>query len=79
MLDKLDTYLNDRKFKIILEDNNLYITNYKRIVSLEEDYISLYMNTKKISITGSKLSLVKILEKDLLIKGNINKIEVLDE
>lgn len=79
MLDKLDNYLNDKKFKIVLEENSLYIANYSRIISLEEQYISILTKNKRISITGNNLSLKKILEKELLIEGNINKIEALDE
>lgn len=79
MLEHLDNYLNDNKFKIVLEESKLYIANYKRLISLEDEYISILINNKKISINGKNLSLVKILEKDLLIKGTINKIEVIDE
>lgn len=79
MLEKLDGFLNENKFKIILEDNSLYISNYKRIISLENEYVSLITPTKKIQISGSNLSLKKILDKELLIKGKITKIEVLDE
>lgn len=79
VLEHLDNYLNDNKFKIVLEESKLYIANYKRLISLEDEYISILINNKKISINGKNLSLVKILEKDLLIKGTINKIEVIDE
>ena len=40
------------------------------------NYISFYSPINKISITGNNLSLVKLLDKEMLIKGSITKIEV---
>lgn len=63
-------------FKLILKDNSLYIENYKRIISLEDDSIILKNEKNKVVITGNNLKIKRILEKELLVVGEIFKIEV---
>ncbi len=79
MKEKIHNFLLDEKFKLILKEKFLYISNYQKIISLEDNYVSMMTNNKKIKIYGEKLSLKKVLENELLIKGKINKIEVEDD
>ena len=79
MKEKIHNFLLDEKFKLILKEKFLYISNYQKIISLEYNYVSMMTNNKKIKIYGEKLSLKKVLENELLIKGKINKIEVEDD
>lgn len=79
MINKMGNYLSNKKYKMIIDEQSIYIVNYKILLSLEENYISLLTNNKKIEISGNKLKLKKIVENELLIKGFINKIEVKDE
>jgi len=63
-------------FKLILKDNSLYIENYKRIISLEDDSITLRNQNNKVAITGNNLKIKRILDKEILVVGEIYKIEV---
>jgi len=76
MLEKIYEYVKDSEFRFTVYDDKIHIVNYKRIVTLEKNYISFYSPNSKISITGYNLSLIKLLDKELLIKGTITKIEV---
>ena len=76
MLERVYEYVNDNEFRFTVYDNKIHIINYKRIITLEDNYISFYSPINKISITGNNLSLVKLLDKEMLIKGSITKIEV---
>lgn len=76
MLERVYEYVNDNEFRFTVYDNKIHIINYKRIITLEDNYISFYSPINKISITGNNLSLVKLLDKEMLIKGTIIKIEV---
>ena len=78
-MNPIKNYLNKAPFKIIIEEKKLYIANYKRLISLEDNYISLVTSNKKIIIKGIKLSLKKIEEEELLVEGTIQDVEVLDE
>ena len=78
MLEKISNYVNDKEFRITLYNDKIHIINYKQIISLEDSYISILSNNKKVSITGTNLILNKLVDNEMLIKGNISKIEVKD-
>lgn len=78
MLEKISNYVNDKEFRLTLYNDKIHIINYKKIISLESNYLSILCLNKKILVTGNNLILSKILDNELLIKGNINNIEVID-
>ncbi len=78
MLEKISNYVNDKEFRLTLYTDKIHIINYKKIISLENNYLSILCLNKKILVTGNNLILSKILDNELLIKGNINNIEVID-
>ena len=73
MFEKVKKYINDDEFQMILKENNLYITSFEKLISLEEKEISFLTKTKKIKVSGKNLMTRRILEKELM------KIEVFDE
>lgn len=79
MIKKINNYVNDTEFRLDLYKDRLHINNFKKIISLEDNYISLLSDKNKIIIKGNNLLLIKILDNELLIKGKINNIEVIDE
>jgi len=56
----------------------LHIINYKKILSLDEEYISVITDNKKINIKGDKLIPQKLLDNEILIIGKIKNIEVVN-
>lgn len=78
MFNKISEYINDNKFRIILYEDKVNIINYKKIITLENNYISILTSNKKILIKGNNLVLNKLLDSEMLIKGNINSVEVID-
>ena len=79
MLERFHNYINDEEFRLTLYENKIHIINFKRIITLEEDYISLQNKNQRISIIGKNLILNKLLDREILIKGTIIKIEVTNE
>ncbi len=79
MFQKISHFLKDDDFQMILQNHNLYIKNYQKLISLEEDYISFFIPKKRLFIRGKNLSLKKILDFEVLIQGTIEMIEVKDE
>ena len=76
MLERMNHYLNDEEFRFTYFEDKIHITNYKRIIVLEDNYISFQSNQKTIIITGNNLLLKRLLDKEMLITGTILKIEV---
>lgn len=79
MSNFISNYINDKEFKFTVYDSKIHIINFKRIITLEDNYISLLSQNKKVNIKGNNLVLNKLLDNELLIKGNISNIEVLDD
>ena len=79
MLDRLNNYIDDKKFKLIYEDNLIDIINYTRLITIENNYVSLYINNKKIIIKGKELILKKLLDNELLLNGEVNSLEVVND
>ncbi len=77
MIDKIKKYINDNEFKLILFLNCVYITNYDQILTLDNDRISLSVSNRLIVIKGNNLVLSRLLEKEILISGEIFNIEEL--
>ena len=78
MLERISNYVNDREFRIVFYGDKVHIINYQKIISLENNYISIISNNKKLSITGSNLVLNKLLDNEMLNTGIITKLEVKD-
>ena len=73
---KIKEFINSSKFRMNYVDNKLNIINYDEIVLLTTDKIILLKDNKSISIKGSNLSLLKLLDKEILINGCIKSIEL---
>ena len=63
------------KPKIIIEDNRVDITNFTNIDHFDDNKIILKTIDNYISITGSNLIISKLVIDEVLINGNIKKIE----
>ncbi len=78
MFNRLSNYINNDKFSLTITDNMLHIINYKKILSLDEEYISVITDNKKINIKGDKLTPQKLLDDEILLIGKIKNIEVVN-
>lgn len=75
MFDKLRNYINDDSWKINISRNQVDIVNYLDIILLEEEKILVKYKEGIISIVGSKLSVNKMLDSEILITGNIKSVD----
>ena len=63
------------KPKIIIEENRVDITNFTSIEHFSSDKIIIKISDKYMNITGSNLIISKLVIDEVLISGNIEKIE----
>ena len=56
--------------------NRIHVVNYDKILSLQEEKITLLIDEKKIILFGSKFSLNQMCDDELLIEGTLNKVEI---
>lgn len=65
----------DNKCKLVIETKFLDIINFEKILIFESTNILIKTKEKLIKITGKDLTITKSYDEELLIKGDILKIE----
>ena len=75
-MKKIKEYLNSNELKINYINNKLNIVNYNDIVLLTDEKIIIIKDNKTIVIKGNNLTLLKLLDFEILISGNIKTIEL---
>lgn len=76
MLKKVYEYIKDEEFRFTVFKNKIHIVNYKKIITLKNNFISI-MGDFNINIFGNNLVLKRLMDKELLIIGSIYNIEVI--
>ena len=76
MIESVRNYIKDLDFRFTVYLDKVNIINYQKIIFLEDDKILLLGGNKKITIRGKNLTLSKLLDEEVLILGEITKIEV---
>lgn len=71
MIERMNNYLIDKEYKIIIKEKEVNIINYSEIIDFSLDKISIRYNKKMITIEGKKLYIFKMVENEVLIKGDI--------
>ncbi len=75
-MNRLDNYLYDKEYRIIIKENYVNIVNYDEIVDFNLNKISVKYRNKKVSIEGTNLTINKMVEDEVLITGNISNISI---
>lgn len=76
MFRRVYEYVKDEEFRFTIYSDRIHIINYEKINTLNSDYILIEGIDRKISIKGKNLVLNKLVEKEVLIIGEVNNIEV---
>ena len=75
-MNKLDRYLYDKEYKIIIKENYVNIINYDEIIDFNINNISVKYQNKIIIIEGKNLTIAKMVEDEVLINGEILSIRI---
>lgn len=75
-MNRLDNYLYDREYRIIIKENYVNIVNYDEIADFNSNKISVKYKNKLITIEGLNLTINKMIEDEVLITGNISNISI---
>ena len=76
MMNRLKEFIKSDCLEIHYKNNKLNIVNYDKIVFLGEEKIILLKNNQTINIKGENLTLLKLLDSEILIDGLIKQIEL---
>ncbi len=76
MLKSLNRFIKNDEYTINIWENNINIINFTEILILEENKVVLLIKNKKITVTGENLTINKLLDDEILLKGKIKTIEL---
>ena len=76
IMNKLDRYLEDKNYQIIIKENQIYIINYEELIDFSTNKIWLRCNNKIINIEGKNLIISKMLDEEILITGIIYNVRI---
>lgn len=76
VLDRIDDYLIDKEYKVIYKKNYLNIINYIEVIDFNDKEIKVKYQDGITKIYGSNLVISKMLDLELVIVGNIVRIEI---
>lgn len=79
MFRNLREYINETELKITILENRVNVMNYDRIRNITDKEISFTKGKNRIKIIGKDLKLNKLLDQEVLIIGNILKVELINE
>lgn len=75
LFNDIRNFIEDNSFKIIIYNNKINIINYKEIIDITPSSIQIRCD-KIINVLGEKLCIIKLLDKEILIKGIIRDIKL---
>jgi len=76
LISKIDKYLEDKNYEIIIKKQQVDIVNYKEILDFSINKISIKCDNTIIIIDGKNLIISKMMDNELLINGNIFNIRI---
>ena len=75
LFDKLDRYLVDNVYRITIEGRKIHVINYEEIVDFSSKQVIIKYNGGKTFIWGNDLVMSKMVDDEILITGELDKIE----
>ncbi len=79
MLRKVYEYIKDDEFRCSIFKNRIHVENYNDICSLSSREVIIKTSYSIFKIIGDNLVLNKLLDKEVLIIGEVKNIEVIYE
>jgi len=76
LYNKIRSYILEEKFEIKLGCHYINIVNYTKVKKIEQTEIIIETLTKTIKIIGRNLAIQKLLKDEILITGNIYKVDL---
>ena len=76
IFNKLDRYITDKEYKMIIKKEQINIINYIEIKDFSSTKIIIKSPDNIITVTGSNLVVTKMQDNEVLITGSIKLIEL---
>lgn len=77
-LETITNYLNPKNYTLSISENNLYINNYNKIEEITDEKLIIIIKNKKFKISGNNFKVKKMIDEEILLNGQTNKIEIIN-
>lgn len=77
-LETITNYLNPKNYTLSISENNLYINNYNKIEEITDEKLTIIIKNKKFKISGNNFKVKKMIDEEILLNGQTNKIEIIN-
>jgi len=74
ILNKINNYINENEFKIVVTKNYIDIVNYIEILDFNSNRISIKNSDGIIIIVGTNLVISKMVEDEILVTGEFDNV-----
>ena len=74
IIDNIKSFLYDKDYFINIFENYIYVFNYLDLNHFSDKEISLKLENFDVDIIGKDLSIIKMMDKEILIEGYIEKV-----
>ena len=74
IIDNIKSFLYDKDYFINIFENYIYVFNYLDLNHFSDKEISLKLENFDVDIIGKDLSIIKMMDKEILIEGSIEKV-----
>ncbi len=78
MIENLINFLKADEFLIGVFEKKIHIFNYRKIIDINVDKITVLVKDKKIEVKGQSLTIKKLDKNEILINGNIKRVDLID-
>ncbi len=75
LMSNLKKYIKNDLYNINLSSNNIYINNYEKINTINDNLISIKFKDFKLNINGKSFKVSKMVDKEILFNGYIESME----
>ncbi len=79
IIDNLRDFLEDREYYIDIFDDKLHVYNYKKLLKLNSKNIQLKFEKFILDIKGDNLKIIEMNKIEMLIKGIIDTVRIINE
>ena len=76
IINRLESYLSDNEYRIILRNSGVNIVNYDEIINFSSTQISIRIKNKILIFEGNNLVITIMLDDEILITGIITNIRI---
>ena len=76
ILNDIKTFIKEDEFKLTILNNRINVVNYTNVSHFETNEIKIFHASGEIKLIGTSLVITKLMNDELLIVGNIDRIEL---